>query len=334
MQELTLWQNLLVYLLMGVFFLYMFWWWGGFAVIRWIRKKRLSRRAVNPIRRMRVENPDDSWRRRVATGPQSFETYGTAQNIKPDDSWPDQLFEQFPDSQVATYFYAQKLLELAWQARGTGWASGVSDANRQLMLKNLHHADALITQVLDTARVPGDFLLQLLEIDLLCGRRKQAHERAIQYQRALDNRLDVYFKELKTIYPRWGGSHEQLQTRAREIGSRGGLHCAAEAYAWCHLAEDESPAALRKTLQGARLDELVARYQKLPRTPARITGYNDYMTLLAHRTFAALFIHLEQKKLATQALRAISGHFDRDDWVNHYEKDMNFLDATAKFNAW
>jgi Tetratricopeptide repeat len=299
-----------------------FWHFGGFKLLKWFKVKRLDQQIQDPLNTPELKSQRDQL---AATQnirlQQSFTTYAIQQKITHNDRWPKVAFEHDPENPVAVYFYAAFLLKEAWAIRGTGTANKLSADTIEKFRNKLAEAETLLKPLLKQLPNPADAVFLILEIYLALGQRAEAEFIIKQYSDRLKDRLDIAIKDLKMLYPRWGGSHEKLQALAEQYSLQAGAMIATKAYAYCHFIEDEEESAVKAWLKTKPLSNLINQYQHLPKAPPQIASYEDYNLLLAHKLFAKLFFYTNNNAMLKQAIQNTSGHFAADEVINPNTKD-------------
>jgi len=312
-----------------------FWYFGGFKLLKWFRLKKLDQQLQDPL-----DTPElKSLRNQLAATQninlqQSFTTYAIQQKITHKDQWPQVAFEHDQQNPVAGYFYAALVLKEAWAIRGTGTIDKLSVETIENFKKKLAQAESLIKQELEKVHNPADLVFLILEIYLAIGQRTDAEFILNKYSNYLQDRLDIALKDLKMLYPRWGGTHEKLQARAEQYSLQGGCMIATKAYAYCHFIEDEEDKAVNAWLKTKPLQRLIEEYQHLPKAPRAIANYADYNLLLAHKLFARLFFYTNNKSMLKKAIINTSGNFSADEVINPNTRgEVSFIEKAKELGV-
>jgi hypothetical protein len=243
-------------------------------------------------------------------------------------------FEHDPENPVAGYFYAAFLLKEAWAIRGTGAANKLSADTIEQFTNKLAQAEALISKEFEKLHNPADLVFLVLEVYLALGQRAEAELILNKYSDQVKDRLDVAIKDLKMLYPRWGGSHEKLQARAEKYSLHSGVMMGAKAYAYCHFIEDQEEKTVKAWLKTKPLMSLQDEYQRLPKSPRQIASHEDYNLLLAHKLFVRLFFYTNNNSMLKQAIINTSGHFAADEVINPNTKDeITFIEMAKELGV-
>ena len=133
------------------------------------------------------------------------------------DAW----VQQDPASSLARTFRGAYHYGAAWKARGTGWASTVSEQGWALMRERLALAarDLDAASALDPANPLPSWLL--LSAARPMGADPQTMDR--HFRRALEydaNFFQPYVERLQDLMPKWGGSEEAMFAFARDAVKR------------------------------------------------------------------------------------------------------------------
>lgn len=325
-------QNILIILAVA---LVGFWYFGGFKLLKWFKVKRLDQQIQDPLNTPELKSLRDQLAATQKIGlQQSFTTYAIQQKITHKDRWPKVAFEHASDNPVAGYFYAAFLLKEAWVIRGTGAANTLSTETIKQFTDKLTEAETLISKEFEKLHNTADLVFLALEIYLALGQRAQAEFILNKYSDHLKDRLDIAIKDLKMLYPRWGGSHEKLQARAEKYSAQGSVMLGAKAYAYCHFIEDEEDKAVKAWLKSKPLTSVEDEYKRLPKSPSHIASYEDYNLLLAHKLFARLFFYTNNKPMLKQAIINTSGHFAADEVINPNTKsEITFIDMAKELGV-
>lgn len=312
-----------------------FWYFGGFKLLKWFKLKRLDQQIQDPLDTPELKSQRDQL---AATQnirlQQSFTTYAIQQKMTEKDRWPKIAFEHDPQNPVAAYFYGAFLLEQAWAIRGTGAVKNLSADTIEKFRNKLAEAETLLKPLLKQLHNPADAVFLILEIYLALGQRAEAEFMIKQYSDHLKDRLDIALKDLKMLYPRWGGSHEKLQSRAEHYSLQAGAMIAAKAYAYCHFIEDEDDGTVKTWLKTKPLAGLIDQYKHLPKAPPQIASYDDYNLLLAHKLFAKLFLYTNNNAMLKQAIKNTSGHFAVDEVINPNTKGaITFIEMAKELGV-
>lgn len=108
-------------------------------------------------------------------------------------------------------------MDHAWDARGRGWASGVSEKGWRLFEERLALAEAELTRAWEMDPALPETPLQMMRMELGQGRGRPRLE--LWYERALafpENRYRALDLKLWYLQPRWHGSEAACLAVARE----------------------------------------------------------------------------------------------------------------------
>jgi hypothetical protein len=297
-------------------------------LLKWFKVKRLDQQIKDPLDTPELKSQRDQLAATQNIGlQQSFTTYAIQQKITHKDYWPKVAFEHDQENPVAGYFYAAFLLKEAWAIRGTGAVNKLSADTIEKFRNKLTEAETLLKPLLKQLHNPADAIFLILEIYLAIGQRVEAEFIIKHYSDYLKDRLDIALKDLKMLYPRWGGSHEKLQARANQYGLQAGAMIATKAYAYCHFIEDEEDGAVKAWLKSKPLADLINEYKRLPKSSQQIASYEDYNLLLAHKLFARLFFYTNNNSMLKQAIINTSGNFAANEAINPNTKgEVTFIE--------
>lgn len=312
-----------------------FWYFGGFKLLKWFKVKRLDQQIQDPLNTPELKSLRDQLAATQTIGlQQSFTTYAIQQKITHKDRWPQVAFEHAPENPVTGYFYAAFLLKEAWAIRGTGAANKLSADTIEQFKNKLTEAEALISKEFEKLHNPADLVFLILDVYLALGQRAEAEFILNKYSDHLNDRLDVAIKDLKMLYPRWGGSHEKLQARAEKYSLQSGVMMGAKAYAYCHFIEDQEEKTVKAWLKTKPLMSLLDEYKRLPKSPQQIASHEDYNLLLAHKLFVRLFFYTNNNSMLKQAIINTSGHFAADEVINPNTKDeITFIEMAKELGV-
>ncbi len=125
---------------------------------------------------------------------------------------------QRPESHFAHAAYGIVLTEHAWNARGDGWASTVTDEGWKLFNERLEKARKELER--SYALDPTDPIAPAHLIRVALGLGLDRNEMEKQFQRgkaASPDEYDLYEMKLNYLKPRWHGSEEEMLGFAREV---------------------------------------------------------------------------------------------------------------------
>lgn len=327
-------RNLLIILALVVV---AFWYFGGFTLLGWIKARRIKKQIIDPLNTPEIKALRNQYAstQNIKSREYSFANYAVLQKITHQDVWPKVAYEHDQQNPLAVCFYAASLLKQGWAIRGTGSANSLSIETVEAFRKKLIQAETLLLPHIEQSANPADFVFLILDVYLALGQRFDAEKLLEEYRPFLKDRLDIALKDLKMLYPRWGGSHEKLQARANAYSQESNLMVAAKAFAYCHLIEeDEDGKAYKALVKTSVVDQFIQQYKLLPKTPRTITSYEDYNLLLAHKICARFFFYSDNKPLLKQAITNTSGLFAEDEIINPNTKgEIKFIDLATELGV-
>lgn len=311
-------QNALIIIAVAVI---AFWYFGGFKLIRFFKHKQLKKSLKDPLD---VE-PIISAHKAYAAGSAlpatlSFTEYAVAKKIDHKDSWAKTAFEKNPANPTAAYFYANFLIAEMSELRGTSTVDKLSQSQIAAIRNKLEEAEKIAVIFAESRQSPADATAMLVDIYIHLSQSADIANLMKKNENYFEGRVDVIARYLRSLYPRWGGSHELLQQEAEKFSAQGGALLAAKAIAYCHLMEDASTDDFEKLTKKQPLKSWLTAYEKLPPTPINITSIADYNLLLAHKLFAKFFLYTDDKKHLKQAIMNTAGHFSVDEVINPHSK--------------
>ncbi len=114
--------------------------------------------------------------------------------------------EQQPHSVTALIGLAQAWIEYAWQARGTGWASSVTETGWQLFHERLERSQRIMVEnAKECMASPRWYSQMLLLARAQEAGRSKAWDLLRASARAFPDYFESYFKMAAFCQPRWGG---------------------------------------------------------------------------------------------------------------------------------
>ncbi|HYF50088.1 MAG TPA: hypothetical protein VEJ63_11820 [Planctomycetota bacterium] len=125
--------------------------------------------------------------------------------------------ELFPESNLAGTFRGEAYVKYAWDARGSGWASTVTDEGWKLMRERLAVAEEALTAA--WKHDPKDVYPPLAMIGVELGQGKGRDVMELWFKRACDadpGNYEVYLRKLYYLEPKWHGSEEDLLSFGKE----------------------------------------------------------------------------------------------------------------------
>jgi hypothetical protein len=327
-------QNLLIILAVAIVG---FWYFGGFKILGWFKARGLRKQVIDPVNTPEIKSLHHQYAstQTIRSHEASFSTYAILQKITHQDVWPKVAHEHDPQNPLAVCFYSASLLKQGWAIRGTGSANSLSIETVEAFRKKLIQAETLLLPQIEKSANPADLIFLILDVYLALGQRFDAEKLLEEYRPFLKDRLDIALKDLKMLYPRWGGSHEKLQARANIYSQESDLLVGAKAFAYCHLIEeDEDGKAYKALVKTGVIEQFIQQYKRLPKTPRTITSYEDYNLLLAHKICARFFFYSDNKPLLKQAITNTSGLFAEDEIINPNTKtEIRFIDLAIELRV-
>jgi WD40 repeat protein len=137
-----------------------------------------------------------------------------------------------PESSLAKIVVAQRLINLAWEARGTGYAPSVSEEGWRGFQENLTKAKAVLVPLVASPDTPGDAYRLLFTIAKGEGwERSQVDQYVEQMMRHWPAEFGAHEAVAEMLMPRWGGEPGDSEAYARSIADRVGGAAGAAIYA-------------------------------------------------------------------------------------------------------
>jgi tetratricopeptide (TPR) repeat protein len=130
----------------------------------------------------------------------------------------DALTKARPDSTLPLVLKGEFYTQYAWDARGSGWASTVTDEGWKRMRERLGEAEKALTAA--WTRNPADPQAPTLMIGVELGQGKGRAVMEAWYKRAMEadpDNLDACQKKMYYLEPKWHGSPEAMLGFGREL---------------------------------------------------------------------------------------------------------------------
>lgn len=312
-----------------------FWYFGGFKLIRFLKTKRLKKSLTSPLNTDAIRSAHQAY---AAGAPLpntlSFTEYAIFQRLDEKDTWAKSAYDKTPDNPVAAYFYAGLLLAEMYALRGSSTVDKLTSDQISKVFVKLEEAEKIIQIFAKSQLSPADATAMLIDVYIHLGKHAEINSLVQQNSKFLRGRIDVVSRYLRSLYPRWGGSHEALQQEAEEFSLQEGPLLAAKALAYCHLLEDRDEKEYKDLIKKKPLTTWLRAYEQLPKAPAQIRSCEDYNLLLAHKFFARFFLYINDTKYLKRAIKNITGHFAADEMINpHSKSPISFYEAAVEVGA-
>lgn len=227
------------------------------------------------------------------------------------------------------------LIYKAWQARGSGYASTVSEESFRQFHQYLGEASVALDKSLALDKQVMPAYQGLLTVYKGLG-HDNAAEDTLQAARAIDPaHLGVHLTRLDHLNAKWGGSDDRMFGFARsmaasdETGVLGGLIAAAHHDYWFSLERDHAKkyfnrSDVRKELVQAAKPLLKFRFPPVAET--------DRQRLMALNYLAFTLSLANRNRLARKAFKRIGSGFTKAPWNSlNYEQPAR---AYLKFKRW
>jgi hypothetical protein len=172
-----------------------------------IKYRRTSREAA--IAALSAKAEDRDLRHMVALDAQVFEPLSVSDKLE-----FCQAIEKSKDANpwLVNFFYGQYEIKAAWAARGSGWANTVTEAGWQAFHQHLGKARDHLAKAHALHPEFPEAATAMIPVAMGAGDRINEKTRD-WFDKAAKAQLDhfpAYSHYLYSIYPRWGGSHEEM----------------------------------------------------------------------------------------------------------------------------
>ena len=134
----------------------------------------------------------------------------------------DDLFAHFqkalPNSPVPLVFKGKFYQSYAWDARGGGVASTVTEEGRKLMQERLDIAEEALTKAWEMDPTSPDAAVAMIDVELGQGKGRDVMEK--WYRRAMEadpDNLEAVREKMYYLTPKWHGSAEDMLAFGREL---------------------------------------------------------------------------------------------------------------------
>ncbi|GMV99665.1 MAG: hypothetical protein AMXMBFR84_08040 [Candidatus Hydrogenedentota bacterium] len=141
--------------------------------------------------------------------------------------------ESFPNSATVRILLAQMHISLAWQSRGSGWASSVTLAGWQEFRDNIDSAETLLEEA--EALGVRDAELHSNKITVAMAKNGSASAILSEFHKGisiLPEHHDLYIAATNALLPRWGGSRDSVESFADDAVKRTSEALGEGAYYW------------------------------------------------------------------------------------------------------
>jgi hypothetical protein len=127
------------------------------------------------------------------------------------------LFQNWPDAATSWLLKGEAYYQMAWQARGGGYADGVSAESWKPFFQQLATAETATKKAWD--RDPTDTRIPTFMIQIDEGLQRDRQEMELWFSRAMQtdpNNYEACEHKLHYLYPQWYGSQDDMITFGRE----------------------------------------------------------------------------------------------------------------------
>lgn len=230
--------------------------------------------------------------------------------------------KESPESITAQVCYARALVTYAWRARGSGWASTVTDEGWRLFDERLQKAQ----QVIDNASklketCPHLFAVQIYVAKGLGWDRAKFHK-ALEEAIEKEPTYGTYYPTAMTLMlPRWYGSPGEFEAWMAELTAKQPEKDQDRYYAWLLWMADKMREPEELVFAEGRLD-----WQRAKR------GFEKWMVwrpgdFSIVQEYARLAVFANDRDAAREAFDILGGSYSDYVWDN----DPNFFEDARKF---
>ena len=232
----------------------------------------------------------------------------------------DKWLAEHPEDPNANLVSAEHLINWAWEARGRGAGSGVSQEAAQLFVERLTLATRHIQQAVELA--PGDPAPIAAAITIAKGLNQPKGEIAELFNRAIQIEPDhhaAHYAMTDYLCAKWHGSHEEMFTLARNAAGNAapgsslhGLVAVAHIERWANPGSDESEdrTGANYWKQSPVKDELRAAAEAFLSPGAELTPYQ----CVAGNHFAVALTFAKEFDAAHRVFQALGNRVTKSPW--------------------
>jgi len=273
-----------------------------------------------PLLNGKARTPSGIWKLSVIDGAMRYYFYSS-----PDPAyWQQQEAlafawkKAFPKSSAAALFSANIYLTQAWQARGSGFAHTVDEAQWPLVKQLANKARTELEILGEEGKRTPWWYNNMIYISLLAndGRRDELIMDGIQRH---PNYYPIYFEALFSLTPKWGGSYEEIDEfiKASAANPKNGDGASLYARLYWYLDQVQTKGALFNKSK-ANWPTLKTAFNNL------IKRYPDSWNLSAFANFACQAEDYEQ---ADALFRALGTQLKLTSWTHENEATNNAYNA-------
>ncbi len=134
------------------------------------------------------------------------------------DKVAEVLTQGRPDSRVSLVLKGAVYISYAWDARGSGWASSVTEEGWRLMRERLAESEAALTRAWE--KDPSDAQAATLMIGVELGQGKGRPAMETWFRRAMEadpDNLEACKKKIYYLEPKWHGSADDMIEFGRQL---------------------------------------------------------------------------------------------------------------------
>jgi tetratricopeptide (TPR) repeat protein len=237
----------------------------------------------------------------------------------PENSFSQKYVGQNPDNAGAHFLYGSHLIAKAWQARGKGVASTVSEDKVSAFYSFLNAAQAEFHTIAQLDPKFKAIYAPLITIQMGKGDHAMANNIYDQAVKMAPNLLDYHIVRLTMLAPKWGGSEEEMFSFARdnaqrdETGLLHGLIVAAHFEKW-HMLEGKQAKRYFKDKKVVR--EIEQAYLEIEHAELSDNFYDQFQYFLALNYSALIMLLMNKGKKARKIFKAIGSNYTKRPWVN------------------
>jgi len=230
----------------------------------------------------------------------------------------DKWLDERPHSAMAHIASGLHYIHWAWEARGGGLGSTVSDKGIGLFFERLFMAKEQLERAIELENKYADPYVGLMSIAMGTGIERE--EIWSYFAKALvhcENHYSAHSSMINAVAEKWGGEEGEMFVVAHQAASKAkeGSHLAgiiAEAHIeqWLYLqmCEEDEQAAIYFREQSVR-DDLRNAYEKI-----RKTGLESAEHIQAFNNYAFCFYMADLNSLAKEVITKLDGNYVEHPW--------------------
>ncbi|OIN56555.1 DUF4034 domain-containing protein [Arsenicibacter rosenii] len=222
-----------------------------------------------------------------------------------------------PDAHLPFLLMGAILTKEAWDARSSKLAKDVSPEQASAFFDLLKSARAALMEAIE--RDGNDPQCYSRMLPVLMGLEEEEEVLMAYFRQAktlVPSHLGAHMAMLNALTPKWGGSHEQMDTflttycDVKTWPLLTGVHLSAMLEKWIQLNFDGQEEAFRTYFDDAQRKQTVLALYKAYTDPENV-GLQTYIT---RNYFALLLIRTGEKELARQEIRKLEGRMTMMPW--------------------